>query len=68
MGSETGGLRADVHTSWVYPLSRDFSLDVSFAIDLTQATRTESSSTMPLPDEPLVLARFGVGLRFGRLQ
>jgi hypothetical protein len=68
MGSETGGLRADVHTSWVYPLTHDVSLDFSVSLDLTQATRTESSSTMPLPDEPLVLARFGIGLRYGRLQ
>jgi hypothetical protein len=68
MGRESGGLRADVHTSWVYPLRRDLGIDFSFALDLMQATRTESSSTMPLPEEPLVLARFGVGLRYGRLQ
>jgi hypothetical protein len=67
MGSETGGLRADVHTSYTIPLGHELSVDLSLSIDVTQATRTESSTDMPLPPEPLFLGRFGIGLRYGRL-
>ena len=70
MASETGGLRADVHTSYSIPLTHELDLDFSLSIDVTQATRTESSvssTDMPLPREPLFLGRFGIGLRYGRL-
>ncbi len=67
MGSETAGLRADVHTTVSYPLSATLALDVSLAVDLTQATHSESNAPMPLPDEPLWLVRLGIGLRYGRL-
>lgn len=65
VGSETGGLRADVHASWAYPLGHELAVEVSVAVDLTQATRSESNSMMELPDEPLVLGRLGIGLRYG---
>lgn len=67
MGSETAGLRADVHTTVSYPLSASLALDVSLALDLTQATHSESNAPMPMPDEPLWLVRLGVGLRYGKL-
>ena len=67
MHSETGGLRADVHATVSYPLAAALALDVSLALDLTQATHVENTSPTPLPDEPLWLVRFGVGLRYGRL-
>jgi hypothetical protein len=66
--SETGGLRAEAHAAYAYPLSRAFAVDVTLSIELTQETRSESTTTMPLPDEPLVFARLGVGLRWGFLQ
>jgi len=68
MASETGGLRAEVHAAYAYPLTRAIAVDVTFSLDLTQATRSEKTTPMPLPDEPLLLARFGVGLRWGHLQ
>jgi hypothetical protein len=68
MGSETGGLRADVHAALAYPLGHDLAVELSLAVDLTQATRTEMMSLTTLPDEPLVLGRFGIGLRYGSLR
>jgi hypothetical protein len=68
MASETGGLRAEARASYAYPLTRSIAVDVTLSIDLTQATRTESTTTMPLPDEPLFLGRLGFGLRWGHLQ
>jgi hypothetical protein len=68
MASETGGLRAEIHAAYAYPLTRSIAFDVSFSLDLTQATRSEKTTTMPLPDEPLVLGRLGLGLRWGFLQ
>ncbi|MEO6776013.1 MAG: hypothetical protein ABI467_23835 [Kofleriaceae bacterium] len=68
MASETGGLRAEVHAAYAYPLTRSIALDLAFSLDLTQATRSEKTTTMPLPDEPLLLARLGFGLRWGHLQ
>jgi hypothetical protein len=68
MASETGGLRAEARAVYAYPLTRSLALDVTLSIDLSQATRSESTTTMPLPDEPLVLGRFGFGLRWGHLQ
>jgi hypothetical protein len=43
-------------------------VDVTLSLDLTQQTRSESTTTMPLPDEPLVFGRLGFGLRWGFLQ
>lgn len=67
MHSETGGLRADVHATVSYPLAHGLALDVSLAVDLTQATHVENTSPTPLPDEPLWLVRLGAGLRWGGL-
>jgi hypothetical protein len=67
MGSETGGLRADVHAALSYPLGQNLSFDLSLAVDFTQATHVEVRSQMPLPEEPLFLIRLGAGLRYGRL-
>jgi hypothetical protein len=68
MASETAGLRAEARAVYAYPLTRSIALDVTLSIDLSQATRSESTTTMPLPDEPLVLGRLGVGVRWGHLQ
>jgi hypothetical protein len=66
-GGETGGLRADVHATLSVPVAKRWALDLSVALDLTQETRVESEQAMPLPDEPLALLRFGVGVRYGGL-
>lgn len=64
--SETGGPRADVHTTVSIPIAARFAIDVFAAIDLTQETRVEWWSEMaPLPDEPRALLRIGAGLRYG---
>ena len=65
--SETGGLRAEAHATLSYPFTRRLALDVTLSADLTQATHVETSSTVPLPDEPRILGRLGAGLRFGGL-
>ena len=64
---ETGGLRADVHTTLSVPLTKRWALDLSVALDLTQETRIEAEHAMTIPDEPLALLRFGVGVRYGGL-
>ena len=66
-GGETGGLRAEAHAALSYPLRPRIALEVTLALDLTQATHVETSSPVPLPDEPRLLARLGLGLRFGGL-
>ncbi|MDQ3336415.1 MAG: hypothetical protein M4D80_14705 [Myxococcota bacterium] len=63
---ETGGLRADVHATLTVPLTNRWSLDLSFALDLTQETRIESDTMSSIPDEPLALLRFGVGMRWAK--
>jgi len=68
MASETGGLRAEVHAAYAYPITRAIAVDVTLSLDLTQATRSEKTTDMPLPDEPTFVGRFGVGLRWGHLQ
>lgn len=73
MGSETAGLRADVHATLSYPLGKNLAFDLSLAVDVTQATDTETRLRMTapdelaLPDEPLFLFRLGAGLRYGGL-
>lgn len=66
--SETGGLRAEIHAAYAYPITRAIAVDVTFSLDLTQATRSEKTTDMPLPDEPQLLGRLGFGLRWGHLQ
>lgn len=66
--AETGGLRADVHATLSIPLAHRLAIDVFTAAELTQETHIEWGAMMtPLPDEPRVLARLGVGLRYGGL-
>lgn len=66
--AETGGIRADVHATLSIPLARRFALDVFTAADLTQETHVEWGPVMTaLPDEPRVLLRLGLGLRYGGL-
>ena len=68
MRAETGGVRADVHVTLTIPLWRRLAIDVFSAADLTQETRVEwDASIAPLPDEPRLLVRFGIGLRYGGL-
>jgi hypothetical protein len=66
-GSETGGLRAEVHGGVSYRVWGRLALDLSLAIELTQATHVESDTTMPIPDEARMFGRVGVGVRWGRL-
>jgi hypothetical protein len=65
MRVETGGLRADVHATLSVPLWRKLALDVFGAADLTQEAHVEWGPEMvPLPPEPRLLLRVGVGLRY----
>lgn len=66
-GSETFGLRADAHASWIIPITKRIGFDVSAALGVAQVTDVESSSMTRTVDEPRFLGRFGVGLRFGGL-
>ena len=66
-GGETGGLRAEAHAGLAYPFSRRLAAEVALTIAVTQATPVETSSPIPLPDEPRFLTRLGAGLRFGGL-
>lgn len=68
MSSSTGGLRADAHAALSYPVGRGLALDVTVAFDITEATHVETNTARPFPDEPWLLARFGVGLRYGGAQ
>ena len=68
MRSETGGMRADVHATLSVPISRHLALDLFGAADLTQETNVEWGPQMvPLPAEPRLIVRMGVGLRYGGL-
>lgn len=63
--NRTGGLRADVHATLSYPLGHQLALDVTLAADFTQTTHVETDTTMVFPDEPWLLVRAGVGVRYG---
>jgi hypothetical protein len=67
MGMEIGGLRADAHVAFAYPVTKRLALELDLSAGLTQATHIESFSPMPLPDVPTALVRFGAGLRYGGL-
>lgn len=66
-GSETFGLRADAHLSWIIPITRRFGVDLSAALGVAQVTDVESSSMTRIVDEPRFFGRLGAGLRFGGL-
>jgi hypothetical protein len=63
-GSETFGLRADVHLAWSLPIARHLALDVSASLDGAQVTDVESTRGQ-LANEPHVFGRLGAGLRYG---
>ena len=68
MGTETNGLRANVHATLTIPLGRRFAIDVIVAGDMTQATHIEmhgASDALAFPAEPRALLRFGAGVRYG---
>ena len=68
MRSETGGMRADVHATLSIPMTHHLALDVFAAADLTQQTSIELGPMVaPLPPEPRLLVRFGLGLHYGGL-
>ncbi len=69
MGTETGGLRAEIHTTLSIPLTSRIAIDLSLTADMTQATHIEIEVTpsVPFPDEPRALVRFGAGVRYGGL-
>jgi len=60
---QTVGLRAEAHLAASYQLSRRFSLESSLGFTLGQTVAT-ASPVEPLPSDPRLLARFGLGLRF----
>jgi hypothetical protein len=64
---ETGGPHADAHVGLSYPLGARTAIEATFALDVTQTTHVETSSPVPLPDEPRLFARFAAGVRFGAL-
>jgi hypothetical protein len=75
-GTETNGLRANVHLTLTVPIAHRFALDVFAAGDLTQATRIEDHGDVHLqtgetpvmfPAEPRALVRVGIGIRYGGL-
>jgi hypothetical protein len=61
----SAGLRADVHATLTVPIGRRLALDLSMAVDMSQATHVEWRSEMQMPAEPFALVRFGAGLRYG---
>lgn len=65
--AETGGPHADLHLSLSYPLRHRLALELAASLDVTQTTHVETSSSIVLPDEPRLFARFGAGVRFGAL-
>jgi hypothetical protein len=62
----TSGPRADVHATFMIPLSKKWSLDLAMAFDLTQETRREVATEMPIPEEPIALLRYSIGVRWGQ--
>ncbi len=64
-GSVTFGIRADTHVAWVVPLGHRVSLDLSATFDMAQVTDVEASTHGPVSNDPTVLGRMGVGIRFG---
>jgi hypothetical protein len=64
---ETGGLRADFHVALSLPVHARVALELALSFEVTQATHVETSSAEPLPDEPRLFGRLGVGVRFGGL-
>jgi hypothetical protein len=68
MSSEAGGLRADVHASMIYPMTKRFALEIAVALELTQSTHIDTfNPDIQFPDPPPFLARLGFGLRYGGL-
>jgi hypothetical protein len=67
-GAETGkstvGLREDAHVALSLPLSQRIAVEVSVSLGLAQGVRGESTSNVPLPSEPHLLADLGAGFRF----
>lgn len=72
VGGVTGGLRAEVHAALVVPIAAKLSVDLSAAVELTQATHEETwmpmgQAPVVVPDEPEVLVRLAIGLRWGQI-
>ncbi len=63
-GSQTFGLRGDVHLAWLIPLGHRLAVDVSASVDVAQVTDVESSIA-EFANEPRLLGRLAAGLRFG---
>ena len=65
MYSRTGGLRGDAHVALELPVWHDLAFAVTLGFDITQNTHVETNTTYAFPDEPWLIARLGVGLRYG---
>jgi|JI10StandDraft_1071094.scaffolds.fasta_scaffold291521_2 hypothetical protein len=65
---ETGGLRADVHATIGFALTRRWAIELAAAGVLTQATHVENlEGKSELPREARLLGHLGVGVRYGGL-
>jgi hypothetical protein len=66
-GAQTAGVRAEAHLSLSYPVSQKLAVESTIALDFMQALDRDMSSVVPLPGDPHLLGRIGVGVRFGGL-
>lgn len=64
MGRETGGMRAEAHVTGALPITPRLAFELSLSIDITQQTESEQSGTIMIPNDPLLFARVGAGLRY----
>ncbi|MBX3159663.1 MAG: hypothetical protein KF773_27080 [Deltaproteobacteria bacterium] len=62
---ETTGMRGQLHATVLVPLSTKLAVDLSLAGVLLQETEIDEGRMTPLPRDPWVVFRFGVGLRYG---
>lgn len=62
---ETTGMRGQLHATVLIPLSAKLAVDLSLAGVLFQETEIDEGQMTPLPRDPWVVFRFGVGLRYG---
>jgi hypothetical protein len=63
---ETTGFRGELHGTLLVPLTATLAVDLSVAGVLLQEMKVDEGLMAPLPPDPWVVFRFGVGLRYGR--
>lgn len=62
---ETTGMRGELHATVLVPVSAKLAVDLTLAGVLLQETKIDEGQMTPLPRDPRVVFRFGVGLRYG---